>query len=88
MGVRTTSTCGAPASCFRQPGVRVQEIDRGLIGGQHRLSLQGGLHRVIEPGLFEPGGQPLTGQVHEPGDTGMPSSMPIRFAARSDGTFP
>ena len=49
------------------PACGSSQVDRGLVGGQHRLGRQGGLHRLIEPGVFQPGGQPLAGQIHEPG---------------------
>jgi len=68
--------------------VRAQHVDRGLVSAQCRLGGQRGLHRLVEPGVFQPVRQPGIRLIDEPGETGMPSSMRIRFAARSAGTFP
>jgi hypothetical protein len=53
-----------------EPGVGVGQVDRGLVGGQHWLFLQGGLHRLVEPGVLQPGRQPLAGKIDEPGRDG------------------
>jgi hypothetical protein len=49
-----------------QPGMRVYQVNRGLVGSQHRLGSQGGLHRLIEPRAAQPGRQPFAGAIDEP----------------------
>ena len=77
---------------FRLAGLRVvvrgEHVDRGLVRAQRRLGGQRGSHRVIEPGLLQLPVQPGAALSTNPAETGMPSSMPIRCAARSAGTFP
>ena len=68
-GVRTTSTCGAPASCSASPAWGSVRLT-GVSSAQHRLCRQGGLHRPVEPGVLQPGGQPLAGKIDEPGRDG------------------
>ena len=45
----------------------VQDVHRGLVGGQHRLGGQGRDHRLIEPGLPQLRGCPGGGLVHPAG---------------------
>ncbi len=59
-----------PGLVLLQPGVRVQQVHRGLVGGQHRLALQRSLHRLVEAGVFQPGIEPLAGAIDEPGRDG------------------
>lgn len=54
----------------RQPGAVwpgiTKDIDRRLIGTQSLFGPQRGLHRLVEPGRFQPSGEPLAGAGDEP----------------------
>jgi len=58
-------------SRLRFPGLRIgvlgQYVDRGLVRAQDRLCRQGGLHRLVEPGVLKPLIEPAAGLAGEPG---------------------
>ena len=68
--------------------VRGQHVDRGLIGGQHRLLLQRGAHRLIEPGVLQLPVQPGVRLVDEPGRDGHLQQHVDHAGSHSGGTFP
>jgi NAD(P)-dependent dehydrogenase (short-subunit alcohol dehydrogenase family) len=73
---------------LHQPGMRVHQVDRGLIGRQHRSSSKAACIAASNPASSSfPFSRSLARSAN-PGETGTPGSMPIRFAVRSAGTFP
>ena len=96
-GVRTISTCSAPAAVFSffrvllflffpHRGLRdvlVQHVHRGLVRGQRVLGGQRREHRGVEPGIQSCAASRAAALSTQPGETGTPSSMAMACAARS-----
>jgi hypothetical protein len=63
------STCGEPVcgSPVSGSACGAKHVDRGLVRAQRRPGGQRGLHRLVEPGVFQPVRQPGAGLAHEPG---------------------
>ena len=92
-GVRTVTACG---DRVRGPGQRLtlligvftDHVGGRLIGAQHVLGAQRGLHRLIEPGPARHSAKRARARATNPVDTGAPSSAAISVAVRSTGTLP
>ena len=88
-GGRMISTCGARRPAPRSPVCSGVSTLTGVSSAPSAGSAaSAACIAVIEPGLLQPVTSRALALSTNPAETGTPSSMPIRFAVRSAGTFP